>query len=89
MLRSKAALACVGRLSDSGRMDLIPPSDVAYAGVVTGELRAKVDRIWVAFWSGGIANPLEVMVQITDLLFIRRLGEVQAAKENKANRRTV
>lgn len=54
--------------------------------MVTGELKASVDRIWDAFWSGGIANPLEVMEQITYLLFIRRLDDLQAAKENKANR---
>jgi hypothetical protein len=40
--------------------------------MITGELKASVDRIWDAFWSGGIANPLEVMEQITYLLFIRR-----------------
>lgn len=54
--------------------------------MVTGELKASVDRIWDAFWSGGIANPLEVMEQITYLLFIRRLDDLQIAKENKANR---
>jgi len=54
--------------------------------VVTGELKTKVDAIWDAFWSGGIANPLEVMEQITYLLFIRRLDDLQTAKENRANR---
>lgn len=54
--------------------------------MITGELKGQVDRIWDAFWSGGIANPLEVMEQITYLLFIRRLDELQAGKENKANR---
>lgn len=54
--------------------------------MITGELKAKVDRIWDAFWSGGIANPLDVMEQITYLLFIRRLDELQTAKENRANR---
>jgi type I restriction enzyme M protein len=54
--------------------------------VITGELKAKVDRIWAAFWSGAIANPLEVMEQITYLLFIRRLDELQTARENKAVR---
>jgi type I restriction enzyme M protein len=54
--------------------------------VITGDVKAKVDRIWDAFWSGGIANPLEVMEQITYLLFIRRLDELQTAKENRANR---
>jgi len=45
-----------------------------------------VDRVWDAFWSGGIANPLEVIEQITYLLFLRRLDELQTLAENKANR---
>jgi type I restriction enzyme M protein len=54
--------------------------------VITGELKTKIDRIWDAFWSGGISNPLEVIEQITYLLFIRRLDDVQILKEKKANR---
>ncbi|GEL94433.1 type I restriction-modification system subunit M [Cellulomonas composti] len=53
--------------------------------MITGELKAKVDRVWDAFWSGGISNPLEVIEQITYLLFIRRLDDLQTAEENKAN----
>ncbi len=29
--------------------------------MLTGELRSQIDKIWDAFWSGGISNPLEVM----------------------------
>jgi type I restriction enzyme M protein len=54
--------------------------------VITGELRSKVDKVWDAFWSGGIANPIEVIEQITYLLFLRRLDELQTLAENKANR---
>jgi HsdM-like protein len=36
---------------------------------------------------GGIANPLEVIEQITYLLFIRRLDDLHTLEENKANRR--
>ena len=54
--------------------------------MLTGELRNKVDRIWDAFWSGGISNPLEVMEQITYLLFMRRLDDEQALEEHKARR---
>jgi type I restriction enzyme M protein len=54
--------------------------------VITGELKNKIDRIWDAFWSGGISNPLEVIEQITYLLFIRRLDDLQTAAENKARR---
>jgi type I restriction enzyme M protein len=52
--------------------------------VITGELKSKIDRVWDAFWSGGISNPLEVIEQITYLLFIRRLDDLQTLKENKA-----
>ncbi|MFJ3983352.1 type I restriction-modification system subunit M [Streptomyces fungicidicus] len=54
--------------------------------MITGELKSKIDRVWDAFWSGGISNPLEVIEQITYLMFIRRLDDLQTAKENKANR---
>ena len=54
--------------------------------VIAGELKTKIDRVWDAFWSGGISNPLEVMEQITYLLFIRRLDDLHTAAENKANR---
>nr|WP_307890626.1 class I SAM-dependent DNA methyltransferase [Acidipropionibacterium jensenii] len=54
-------------------------------GVISGELRSKVDSVWDAFWSGGISNPLEVIQQITYLLFLRRLDELQMLAESKAN----
>ena len=54
--------------------------------MITGELKGKIDKIWDAFWSGGIANPLEVIEQITYLLFMRRLDDLQTLEENKARR---
>ena len=52
--------------------------------MITGELKSKIDRVWDAFWSGGISNPLEVIEQITYLLFIRRLDDLQTLAEKKA-----
>lgn len=54
--------------------------------MLTGELRSKIDNVWNAFWSGGIANPIEVIEQITYLLFIRGLDDVQTLAEARANR---
>lgn len=54
--------------------------------MLTGELKQQIDQIWNAFWSGGIANPLEVIEQITYLLFLRRLDELQMLEESKATR---
>jgi len=53
--------------------------------MVTGELKSQVDKIWEAFWTGGIANPLTVIEQFTFLLFLRRIDELQLAEEKKAN----
>ncbi len=54
--------------------------------MLTGSLRGQIDRVWDAFWSGGISNPLEVIEQITYLLFIRRLDDIQTRAENQARR---
>ncbi|MDE1671263.1 type I restriction-modification system subunit M [Nocardia gipuzkoensis] len=54
--------------------------------MITGELRSKIDQLWNAFWSGGISNPLEVIEQITYLMFLKRLDDLQTTKERKANR---
>src|SRR5437868_15412218 len=54
--------------------------------MLTGEIRSQIDQIWNAFWSGGISNPMEVIEQITYLLFIKRLDDLQKAEESKANR---
>ncbi len=54
--------------------------------MLTGDIRSKIDRIWDAFWSGGISNPLEIIEQITYLLFLRRLDDLQTLEENKATR---
>lgn len=53
--------------------------------MITGEIKNQIDRIWDSFWSGGISNPLEVIEQITYLLFIRRLDDLQTLEENRAN----
>lgn len=54
--------------------------------MITGEIKSKVDKIWDTMWAGGIANPLTVVEQLTYLLFIKRLDELQTLKERKAAR---
>ncbi|MGB4781301.1 type I restriction-modification system subunit M N-terminal domain-containing protein, partial [Candidatus Methylomirabilis sp.] len=54
--------------------------------MITGDIKNQVDRIWDSFWSGGISNPLEVIEQITYLLFIRRLDDLHTLEENKSAR---
>jgi len=52
--------------------------------MLTGEIRKQIDSIWDDFWAGGVANPLSVIEQITYLLFIKRLDELQMLEEKKA-----
>src|SRR6266550_3131191 len=52
--------------------------------MLTGEIRTQIDAVWNAFWSGGIANPLEVIEQITYLLFLRRLDDLHTLEESKS-----
>src|ERR1041384_7452996 len=54
--------------------------------MLTGAIRSQIDQIWNAFWSGGISNPLEVIEQITYLLFLRRLDDLHILEENKSAR---
>ena len=54
--------------------------------MLTGDLRSKNDRIWNAFWAGSIANPLEVIEQITYVLFVQGLHEAHIPQENRADR---
>lgn len=53
--------------------------------MITGEIKSQVDKVWNTFWSGGISNPLDVVEQITYLLFLKRLDERQLLEEKRAN----
>jgi len=54
--------------------------------MITGELRSKIDTLWNAFWAGGIANPIEVIEQITYLLFMKGLDEIETREENRSTK---
>ena len=43
--------------------------------MVTGELKNKIDSLWEIFWTGGLTNPLDVIEQMTYLMFIHDLKE--------------
>ena len=51
--------------------------------MITGEIKNKVDKLWEMFWTGGLTNPLDVIEQITYLMFIRDLDEVDKRKEKE------
>ena len=54
--------------------------------MITDSLKKDVDRLWEKFWTGGIANPLTVIEQISYLLFARMLDIAETRGERRAAR---
>ncbi|PMP37034.1 type I restriction-modification system subunit M [Vibrio splendidus] len=52
--------------------------------MLTGKIRNQIDQVWEMFWTGGVANPISVIEQISYLLFIRRLDELQKTAERRS-----
>lgn len=47
-------------------------------------LKSLIDKLWNNFWSGGISNPLTAIEQITYLIFMKRLDDLEAKRERDA-----
>jgi len=52
--------------------------------MITGELKSKVDKLWEMFWTGGLTNPLDVIEQITYLMFIRDLDQTDNTRQKES-----
>ncbi len=52
--------------------------------MLTPKMKSLINRLWDNFWSGGIANPLTAIEQISYLLFMRRLDEVDSKLKKDA-----
>ncbi len=48
-------------------------------------IKALIDKLWNNFWSGGISNPLTAIEQITYLIFMKRLDDMEAKRERDAD----
>lgn len=51
---------------------------------MTGELGKKIDSLWEIFWNGGITNPLDVVEQMTYLIFIKDLDDTDNLRAKEA-----
>ena len=52
--------------------------------MVTGELKSKIDSLWEIFWTGGLTNPLDVIEQMTYLMFIHDLDDSDNLRAKEA-----
>ncbi len=52
--------------------------------MLTGELKNKINALWEIFWTGGITNPLDVVEQMTYLMFIHDLDETDSLRAKES-----
>ena len=52
--------------------------------MITGELKNKIDSLWEIFWTGGLTNPLDVIEQMTYLMFIHDLDETDNTRAKES-----
>lgn len=48
------------------------------------QLKSLIANLWQNFWEGGIANPLTAIEQITYLIFMKRLDDLETKRERDA-----
>jgi type I restriction enzyme M protein len=51
------------------------------------ELKSKINKLWNAFWAGGLSNPLSAIEQISYLIFMKRLDDLDTHNMNAAQAR--
>lgn len=51
------------------------------------ELKSKITKLWDRFWAGGLANPLTAIEQISYLLFMKRLEDIDSIDKQRADAR--
>ncbi len=51
------------------------------------EIKSKIDKLWDMFWAGGIANPLTAIEQMSYLIFMKRLEDMDNHERKSAERR--
>ena len=53
--------------------------------MITGEIKNKIDNIWLKIYAAGMTNPLTVIEQLSYLMFIRSLDDIEIETEQKEN----
>jgi type I restriction enzyme M protein len=51
------------------------------------QLKSQVEALWNRFWSGGISNPVSAIEQMSFLIFLKRLDDIDNAAAASAKRR--
>ncbi|MBU3979382.1 type I restriction-modification system subunit M [Patescibacteria group bacterium] len=52
--------------------------------MLSNTIKSEINNLWDKFWSGGIANPLTAIEQISYLLFMKRIDELDLKRKADA-----
>ncbi|MFW6047041.1 MAG: type I restriction-modification system subunit M [Candidatus Woesearchaeota archaeon] len=55
--------------------------------MLTQELKSKINKLWDRFWAGGLANPLTAIEQVSYLIFMKRLEDIDNLHSKRAQAR--
>ncbi len=55
--------------------------------MLASELKSQINKLWDRFWSGGIANPLTAIEQMSYLIFMKRLEDLDTIHKKRASAR--
>ena len=51
------------------------------------EMKGKIDKLWNLFWSGGLSNPLTAIEQMSYLIFMKRLEDLDTLNRMRSEAR--
>ena len=52
--------------------------------MLDAELKSKIGQLWNSFWAGGLSNPLTAIEQMSYLIFMKRLDDLDTHHINAA-----
>ncbi len=55
--------------------------------MLAADLKSQINKLWDRFWAGGIANPLTAIEQISYLIFMKRLEDLDNVDKKRAEAR--
>jgi len=55
--------------------------------MLSSELKSKINKLWDKFWAGGLANPLTAIEQVSYLIFMKRLEDLDNVEQKRVTAR--
>lgn len=55
--------------------------------MLASELKSEINKLWDKFWAGGLTNPLTAIEQISYIIFMRRLEDLDNLERKRAEAR--